>query len=253
VPVQNPGPVLGIDTSAALSVALVDPTGAVLDCTNNSETRRHLEDLAPAIERVLAEAGVRVSELTAIAAGTGPGPFTGLRIGLVTARTMGAVLGIPVWGVPSHDALAAAAARTVGPQLLVLTDARRKEVYWSLYEGSAGNLLPEGNRLPELLRGPGVVAPKSLARELADCELEELRVIGSGVEQYRDELLAAGIPLPDDLPPDSRFPSAAVLARTAVRRAELGVPQPTDPLYLRRPDVQQPKPKAAELLSAVTQ
>src|SRR4051812_37296571 len=93
------------------------------------DARAHGEQLAPGIAAVLAEAGVRPRDLAAIVAGLGPGPFTGLRVGLVTAGVLGDTLGIPSYGVCSLDGLGAG---TTG-EVLVATDARRKEVYWAAY------------------------------------------------------------------------------------------------------------------------
>ena len=97
---------------------------------------KHGEQLAPLIERVMAEAGVVRQDLTAIAVGVGPGPYTGLRVGLVTARTLGFVLEIPVYGVCSLDVLAVEAVDTgaVATPFAVATDARRKEVYFATYD-----------------------------------------------------------------------------------------------------------------------
>ena len=87
------------------------------------------------IAEVLADAGVDRRELTSVVVGTGPAPFTGLRVGLVTARTLALALGIPARGVPSLDAIALRASRPcrAGTEVLVATDARRREVYWSRY------------------------------------------------------------------------------------------------------------------------
>ena len=100
------------------------------------DARRHGELLAPFIDRVLASAGAGRGDLTAIAVGTGPGPYTGLRAGLVTARVLGSALGIPVDGVCTLDMIAARGRAAPGGEFLVATDARRKELYWARY--SAG-------------------------------------------------------------------------------------------------------------------
>src|SRR5262249_61052198 len=98
-----------------------------------------------------AQAGARPAELTAIVAGGGPGPYTGLRTGLVTARVLGAALGIAVHGVCTLDVIAAdAVAAAAGRPFLVATDARRREGYWARYS-------PAGERLS----GPGGAAPAS--------------------------------------------------------------------------------------------
>src|SRR6478609_3956664 len=117
---------------------------------------KHAEQLAPLIERALAEAGIVRQDLTAIAVGVGPGPFTGLRVGLVTARTLGFVLDIPVYGVCSLDALAIEAVETgaVDGDFAVATDARCKEVYFARYDAAGARL-----------DGPLVDKPAALATD----------------------------------------------------------------------------------------
>src|SRR4051794_26756927 len=169
---------------------------------------KHAEQLAPLLERALSDAGVVRQDLTAIAVGVGPGPFTGLRVGLVTARTLGYVLDIPVYGVCSLDALAVEAADTgaVSSDFVVATDARRKEVYLARYDAA-------GTRLD----GPLVDKPAALATEAP--------VIGQGAVLYPEAF-------PHRVGPE--VPSAGWLARcVAEERAELTDPEP---LYLRRPD-----------------
>src|SRR6476469_3891099 len=117
---------------------------------------KHGEQLAPLIEAVLADAGIVRQDLTAIAVGVGPGPFTGLRVGLVTARTLAFVLEIPVYGVCTLDVLAVEAveAGAVASDFAVATGARRKEVYLARYDD-------RGTRL----EGPLVDKPAVLATD----------------------------------------------------------------------------------------
>jgi len=122
---------LGLDTATpAVTVALHDGTRVLAEATMAGR-HRHAELLAPAIAQVLADAGADRADLTAIAVGVGPGPYTGLRVGIVTARVLGAALGIPVHGVCSLDVIAADVQL---PRFLVATDARRREVYWARYD-----------------------------------------------------------------------------------------------------------------------
>lgn len=200
---------LALDTSSpTVSVALHD--GDVVVTEHASERAlKHGEQLAPLIEAALAAAGIVRQDLTAIAVGVGPGPFTGLRVGLVTARTLAYVLELPVYGACSLDVLAveAAGTRIVDGEFVVATDARRKEVYLATYD-------VDGRRLT----GPVVDKPAELATALA--------VIGEGGILYPEAFPGAAGP---------RRPSAGWLARTiAEERAELVDPEP---LYLRRPDV----------------
>lgn len=230
-------PVLALDTSAAASAAVVDDAGRTLATRSSGETRRHAEALTPLLDAVLAEAGVARTDLTAVVVGTGPAPFTGLRVGLVTARTLGLALGVPVHGVSSLDALALAAvtagAAGDGPEvgerdLLVVADARRKEVYWARYRAVVG----AGTAWTvELVDGPGVDAPAAVAEGGLDGAL----VLGPGTALY-----------PDLLPPTPGTPGAvdpADLARVALARLAVGgagLDLPTEPLYLRRPDAVPP-------------
>ena len=203
---------LAFDTATpAVTVALHDGERVVAS-TTRVDAMRHGELLAPGITSVLDEAWVPRQDITAIAVGVGPGPFTGLRVGLVTARTLALALDIPVYGVCTLDVLAARAVDdgTVGGPFLVATDARRKEVYWAAYDG-------QGVRLD----GPRVSRPAEVTSTGP--------VVGSGAVLYADAFPRPVGPV---------HPDAGVLARVVVEeRAELLDPEP---LYLRRPDVAPP-------------
>ena len=128
---------VGFDTATpAVSAALHDGERVVAQALA-VDARRHSELLMPMIAKVMADAGVSRGDLGAVAVGVGPGPYTGLRVGVVTARVLGSVLGLPVSGVCSLDVIAAAAAAAApGREFLVATDARRKEVYWARYDAA---------------------------------------------------------------------------------------------------------------------
>ena len=205
---------LAFDTATPfVTVALHDGEDVVAE--RRSEQRmKHGEQLAPLIEAVLADAGIVRQDLTAIAVGVGPGPFTGLRVGLVTARTLAFVLELPVYGVCSLDVLAVEAAlgaAPVGTEFVVATDARRKEVYLATYDDrgpparrSRGRpARRRGDRPPGGGRGRGAL-PRGVPRRRASRAL----------------------------------PSAGWLARAVAEElAELHDPEP---LYLRRPDAVAP-------------
>ena len=199
---------LAFDTSSpTVTVAVHDGTDVVTEHTSERQLK-HGEQLAPLIETALGSAGLVRQDLTAIGVGVGPGPFTGLRVGLVTARTLGHVLELPVYGVCSLDVLAveAVALRAVESEFAVASDARRKEVYLATYDA-------EGRRLT----GPLVGKPGELATDGA--------VVGEGPGLYPEAF-------PQGVRPHR--PSAGWLARTiAEELAELCDPEP---LYLRRPD-----------------
>ena len=139
---------LAIDTSAGTSVAIVDRDGGILSEHSSDDTRRHAEVIGDLIVACLAESGVAVSALSGVVAGMGPGPFTGLRVGIAAARVFAVGAGKMVIPAVSHDAIAFG--RTV--PTLVVTDARRHEVYWSTYSGSDAAGLPLRTTGPRLSR-----------------------------------------------------------------------------------------------------
>lgn len=123
-----------MDTATpAVTVALHDGE-AVVASTSQVDARRHGELLLPAVDRVLKEAGRTLDAVTGIVVGVGPGPYTGLRVGLVTAAAFSSALGVPVHGLCTLDGLAYASG--IDEPFAVATDARRKEVYWARYEDS---------------------------------------------------------------------------------------------------------------------
>jgi tRNA threonylcarbamoyl adenosine modification protein YeaZ len=118
--------ILAIDTSAGTSVALVGE-GIVAEAAT-ADTRSHAEHIGVFIDRVLTDAGLTPSDVTAVVAGIGPGPFTGLRVGIAAAIAFAIGRGIPLYGIPSHDAVA------VGRETCtVVTDVRRRELAWTTY------------------------------------------------------------------------------------------------------------------------
>lgn len=210
------GLVIGLDTStvAVVGVAL---DGRAVAQEIAPDRMRQAEQLIVLVDHACAAAGVdpRDRELERlIMVGVGPGPFTGLRVGIITARTLGAALGIPVRGVCSLDVLAAQVVETVRPdtEFVVATDARRREVYWARYDAA-------GRRSA----GPEVGSPDSVPR---------LPAYGPGTALYPDRLPAAGSELILD---------GGVLATVGPGLPDAGL----EPLYLRRPDAAVPsRPKS---------
>ncbi|HET7724003.1 MAG TPA: tRNA (adenosine(37)-N6)-threonylcarbamoyltransferase complex dimerization subunit type 1 TsaB [Propionibacteriaceae bacterium] len=194
---------LGIDTSTGVAVSLARP-GHVLAARSVSTANVHAEQLMPLVSEVMAESGHALADLAGIVVGIGPGPFTGLRVGIVTAQTLAYVLDVPVRGVCSLDIVALSVAATKpGRGFTVVSDARRKELYWATYDAS-------GRRLD----GPSVTLPADVPTGL---------VVGPGADLY-------------DLAGERRVvaldPGAVAVAPE--RLPDLG----TEPLYLRRPDAQ---------------
>ncbi|MFL0711779.1 MAG: tRNA (adenosine(37)-N6)-threonylcarbamoyltransferase complex dimerization subunit type 1 TsaB [Microcella pacifica] len=199
---------LAIDTSAGTSVALLAEDGAVVAERSTADTRRHAEVIGPFLAEVLAAAPDVRGSLTAVAAGIGPGPFTGLRVGLAAARVLALALDIPVLGVPSHEAVALRllVAGEVAGRFAIVTDARRREVAVTVYTAA--------------LPVPAEVEPAHLVERVA-------YVPEPGLTVHE----VAEIP-------------AAWLARAAQARRAVGAsfPEPA-PLYLRAPDVTLAAPK----------
>jgi tRNA threonylcarbamoyladenosine biosynthesis protein TsaB len=200
--------ILALDTSSAISVALVDGDEVIAEASEYAP-RSHAELLAPMVKSVLARGDAAGPAIERIVVGTGPAPFTGLRVGLVTARTLAFAWSVPMCGVCSLDALGAAA----GGRVTVVSDARRKEVYWATYG--------DGVRTA----GPFVGSPGGVKVEGS--------VVGRGAGLYPDTFAP-------DLAARGEFvdPDPAWLVRVATRLAAEGTTDfPTVPLYLRRPDV----------------
>ena len=151
---------LAIDTSAGTSVAIVDRDRGVLASRDSADTRGHAEVIGTYIADCLAESGITVAELSGVVAGMGPGPFTGLRVGIAAARVFALGAGKPVIPVVSHDAVAFAQA---GPTMVV-TDARRREVYWSLYGAPDELGLPVRESGPALAKPDDLLAPEGYTR-----------------------------------------------------------------------------------------
>ena len=190
---------LAIDTSAGTSVAVVDGD-RVLSEASDPGARGHAEHIGTLIQAALAEAKATPADITAVVSGMGPGPFTGLRVGIAAARAFAAGRGIPVHPVASHDAVAFG--RTA--PTLVVTDARRREVAWTTYDADGENT-----------GGPHLGHPEDLATSV------------EGYDGY-ERVDAAAI---------SAASLGLVAARLMKAGQPTG---PDQPLYLRAPDVTMP-------------
>lgn len=215
--------ILAFDTATpAVTVALHDGTDTVGSWDSSGalgKSVRHAELLAPAIDTVIREGGARAGDLTHIAVGVGPGPFTGLRVGVTSGRTLGAALRVPVLGFCTLDILASASG--LEEDFLVATDARRREVYWARYTWRSGHGA-------ERLGDPAVSKP-------GEIPAAGVPVVGEGAKLYPDVLRDVREPA---------YPSAGVLAGMAASEIERrGSVLPPLPLYLRRPDARVPGPR----------
>ena len=169
---------LAIDTSSGTAAAiLVD--GVVVSEVYEPDTMQHAEQIGLQIQKVLDGANKKASEVTAVAVGLGPGPFTGLRVGIAAAKMFAAGVGAAIFGVGSLDAIAFG--KDLTSPTLVLTDARRSEVFFALYQGKtrAG--------VPKVLLGPGV-------KKQANLE-DELQLSGQSYEIHTGSISAAALGL----------------------------------------------------------
>ncbi|WKD60433.1 tRNA threonylcarbamoyladenosine biosynthesis protein TsaB [Corynebacterium ciconiae DSM 44920] len=209
---------LAIDTSTPTLVAgIVDTLRGELAAELLPECRKHNEVLIPTIQHCAARAGCTLADLDAIVVGCGPGPFTGLRVGMATAAALGDALQIPVHGVVSHDSIAQQLLDATSPptSLVVATDARRREVYWSRYDHG------------ERVAGPEVHSPAHVA-ELLDAQPADVLNCPTHID------LAAAAQRVDLSPTPAALVAVADLERS---------PEPLVPLYLRRPDAAEPAPQ----------
>lgn len=204
---------LAFDTATAAITVAVHDGSKVVGQAYGEGAMAHGELLAPAIRDAVADAGATMADLTDVAVGVGPGPFTGLRVGVVTALTLGSTLGLRTHGVCTLDVLAADV--VAEREFVVATDARRKEVYWAKYTAA-------GVRV----EGPSVNKPAELAALHSGVD-----VYGHGGQLYGQILQGVG---------NLTHPRAAALAElVASGKAQT---LPLEPLYLRRPDAE---PQAA--------
>ncbi|WP_292833325.1 tRNA (adenosine(37)-N6)-threonylcarbamoyltransferase complex dimerization subunit type 1 TsaB [Microbacterium sp.] len=212
--------ILGIDTSLGTSVAVVGSDGVVHAEVSRADPLGHAEVIGTLIETALANAADGTTgagapgpiEVTHVAVGMGPGPFTGLRVGIAAARAFALGRGLPVIAVPSHDAAALAVVLAApfadAPRFAVVTDARRREFAFSVYDGLDDDALP--------IR---VAGPSLTPRDHTDAALAAL-----GAERR-----------------DTTAISAAMIGLAAGRAHAVGrVLSGPEPLYLRPPDVTLP-------------
>ena len=218
--------ILAIDTSGAVSAAVVAGE-EILASRMDARARHHDEVLLQMIDQVLTDAGITRGDLTGVVVGRGPGPFTGLRVGLVTARSIAAMLRLPLHGLSSLDGLALQAhrqhpeARSIG----VALDARRSEVYWATYR--AGEQLSTVDE-------PAVSAPGVAAASLNGCDV----LVGAGAHLW-PELTPTG---------DLQHVDAGHLALAAAVQQAAGADlSSTEPMYLRAPDAKKPTGRKSAL------
>jgi len=221
--------VLAIDTATPQVAVAIGDNGTVRGEVRMVGERRHAEQLAPAIHYVCAETGVRLDKLAAIAVGVGPGLFTGLRVGVTTAKVMAQALRIPVVTIPTLDLLAYPLRHT-RRMVVAVIDARRQEVFHARYRPVPGGVQRDGDY---------AVGP--VEELIADLEAggEEALLAGDGVTRYRSHF--EGLDRAEVAGPGFEAPSVAALVELATARAmreEFTTPWEVRPLYLRESDAE---------------
>jgi tRNA threonylcarbamoyl adenosine modification protein YeaZ len=203
--------VLGIDTSVGVSVAILRSNG---ELTQSQAVDHGMQGelTADLISQVVAESGLEVSEITDVVVGVGPGPFTGLRVGLVTAAVFAHARNIPIHGICSLDAIAFDYAKPC----VVVTDARRKELYWACYDG---------NRIGE----PQVSKPEDLLAQFPNTDF-----VGPGAQLY-PYVISGKV--------------SELKAGSLAKLFATGIAQLVDisPMYLRKPDAVEPTTRKSVL------
>ena len=221
---------IALDTQAATSIAIIDD-GCVVVRAQNDSGRHHAESITPLVREALAAAGLPAQLAHAgvdrVLVGTGPAPFTGLRAGLVSARVLASVAGVPAYGVSALDVIARQGLDRLPPDTRVyaIADARRRELYWGSYIAAGPDDVTREGRLEvgdvSALLGAMRTAPG-------------LVVAGAPIPAHSADALARV-----DLGPQVSL-DPAVMSRIVATRLSRGEDDRlhTDPLYLRRPDIQ---------------
>lgn len=181
---------LAVDSSLGTSVAVVSDEGVILSESSSVDTRGHAENIGALLQDALTSAGITAKDVTHVVMGVGPGPFTGLRVGMAAAEALAHSRSLPLFPVVSHDA------ESLGTgDVVIVTDARRDEVAYSVYQGES---------VFRRVRGPALARPENLERELGEySSLPRIEVdaISAGkLGQVAHAYLAAGVA------PESRAP-----------------------------------------------
>ena len=221
--------VLGIETATNQAGCALGGAEGILASFHVAKGRRHAETLVPAVEFTCRQAGVQLQEVSVVAVDVGPGLFTGLRVGVATAKALAQALRIPMIGLSSLDLLAFAVRHT-SRLIAAVIDARRGEVFSALYRSVPGGV--------QRLAPPKVGSPQEVGSELM-ARNEETLLVGDGAQRYAHaldearhaEIADAGL----------AYPSASALVELAHPRAireEFVQPWEVEPLYLRKSDAE---------------
>ena len=221
--------ILGIETATVQAGCAIGGHEGVLASAHSAKGKRHAENLTPAIEFICEQAQIELAEIGLVAVDVGPGLFTGLRVGIATAKAVAFALRVPMIGVSSLDLLAFPV--RFSPRLIVAAiDARRSELYYAFYRQVPGGV----QRISEHAVG----SPEDLASELLAIG-EEVLLVGDGAHRYREAF--DGLAKVEIVDPGNSYPSAASLVQLAHARAlreDFSQIDAIEPVYLRRPDAE---------------
>ncbi len=221
--------ILGIETATVQAGCAIGGHEGVLASAHSAKGKRHAENLAPAIAFICGQAQVELTEIGLVAVDVGPGLFTGLRVGVATAKAIAFALRVPMIAVSSLDLLAFPV-RFSNRLIVAAIDARRGELYYAFYRQVPGGV----QRLGEHQLG----TPDDLASELL-ASGEEVLLVGDGAQRYAESF--EGLAQVELVDRENSYPSAASLVQLAhaqALREEFGRPDEIEPIYLRRPDAE---------------
>ena len=221
--------ILGIETATSSAGCAIGGHEGVLAHASSGRGRRHAENLVPAIQFICTQAQIELSEISVVAVDVGPGLFTGLRVGIATAKSLAYALKVPMIGVPSLDLLAFPV-RFTHRLIAAAIDARRGELYYAFYRQVPGGIQRIGEHQ--------VGTPDDLASELL-LSREEILLVGDGAHRYAETFDGmAKVELVDHGFSHPSANSLVQLAHARALREQFAQPDDVDPIYLRKPDAE---------------
>lgn len=221
--------ILGITTATQQVGCAIGGHEGVLASAHSARGKRHAETLVPSIDFVRRQARVDLEEISVVAVDIGPGLFTGLRVGITTAKAMAQALRVPMIGISSLDLLAWPVRHT-DREIVAIVDARRGEVFHARYRPTPGGV--------QRVEGPTVCKPEELCSELQASDTEFL-LVGDGALRYSD--LWESMVRVDIAEQFLAHPNASSLVQLAHARAireDFVPPWELEPMYLRLPDAE---------------
>lgn len=221
--------ILGVETATVQAGCALGGHEGVLASAHCAKGKRHAENLTPAIEFICGQAQIELSDIGLVAVDVGPGLFTGLRVGIATAKAIAYALRVPMIGVSSLDLLAFPV-RFSSRLIVTVIDARRGEIFYAFYRQVPGGV----QRITE----PAVGSAADLASELM-ATTEEILLVGDGARRYSD--VFDGLAKVEMVDIGNSYPNAVSLVQLAHARALREEFEPIDqihPIYLRRPDAE---------------